>query len=103
MSPTHPGVMYVALQDEFLKSTDFGVTWTRLGRAPKNLVAFTVHPRRADELYAILSDGALLKTTDGGTTWEQLRFRDRQEEHFRSAVHADERVARRPGVLNSLP
>jgi len=63
--------MYVAMRDGLFKTTDAGKTWKSVGNGLKNLAAVAVNPRGPNEVYAATADGVILKSTDGGTTWER--------------------------------
>lgn len=86
ISPTSPSTLYAAgghgTDGELvLKSTDGGATWTRIlqGLPPDPLVFdLEIDPLDPATVYAVLSNGVIYKTTDGGTHWEVLSdaFRD---------------------------
>ena len=67
----NPKVMYVAMRDGLFKSTDAGRTWKALGNQLKNLAAVAVNPKRPNDVYVSTADGAIFKSSDGGTTWER--------------------------------
>jgi photosystem II stability/assembly factor-like uncharacterized protein len=69
--PGNPKIMYVAMRDGIFKSTDAGGTWKPVGRELKNLAAVIVNPRNTSEVYAASLDGAIVKSTNGGVTWER--------------------------------
>ncbi len=64
-------VMYVAMRDGLFKSTDAGRNWKALGDQLKNLTAVAVNPKRPSNVYVSTADGAIFKSSDGGTTWER--------------------------------
>lgn len=72
-APRDPRALYAAMPDGLFYSTDAGTTWTTLGRGLANLTAVVVNPRQPAELYAVSSDAALFRSSDGGATWEPLR------------------------------
>ena len=71
VDPENPRVMYVAMRDGLLKTTDAGRTWKSVGQGLTNLTALAVNPKRPAEVYAATADGVIFKSTDGGMTWEQ--------------------------------
>ena len=64
--------MYAATRDGLFKSTDAGESWKPAG-TPKNLAAVAVSPKRTSEVYAATVDGQLLRSVDGGMTWERQK------------------------------
>ena len=73
VSPDDPKVMYVALRDGLLRSTDAGGSWKPVGEGLKNLAAVTVNSRKPNEIYAAAADGVIYRSADGGTRWERQR------------------------------
>ena len=71
VDPTNAKVMYVVMREGLFKSTDAGETWRAAGKAPKNLAAVAVNPARPTEVYAATTEGVILRSPDGGTTWER--------------------------------
>ena len=71
VSPADPKVMYVAMRDGLLKSTDAGETWKPVGRGLQNLAAVIVNSRKPNEVYASTADGVIFRSSDGGMTWER--------------------------------
>jgi photosystem II stability/assembly factor-like uncharacterized protein len=63
--------MYAASRDGLFKSVDAGARWTRVGKGLRNLAAVAVHPRRPAEVYVATMDGVILRSRDGGTTWQR--------------------------------
>jgi photosystem II stability/assembly factor-like uncharacterized protein len=58
------------------KSTDGGVTWSKLLPEPLVGTRVVVDPSNPDVLYAPDTTGRLLKSTDGGATWTLQPVRD---------------------------
>ena len=92
LDPTNPNIIYVGtgdpnisgsafIGDGVYKSTDAGVTWTHLGLTAERIISKiavnTLHP---NIVYAAAMgipflptpDRGLYKSTDGGTTWNQV-------------------------------
>lgn len=71
--PNDPQTLYVTHEQDLLRTTDGGATWTRLNadsdRGSYNDVAFD--PRDAKVLYASMTT-RVLRSIDGGSTWERL-------------------------------
>lgn len=74
---------YPMLGDGLYKSTDGGTTWTNLGpTAPRIITKIILHPTNPGIIYVGTmglpfernNDRGLYKTTDGGTTWQQVLF-----------------------------
>lgn len=80
VNPREASVIHVVLGDELLKSADAGRRWSAIGPVITNLAALAVNPKRPAEMYVVSDDGAFFKTTDGGTTWEQLTERTGRDE-----------------------
>lgn len=98
VSESDPNVLYVGMGettirgdvshgDGVYKSTDAGKTWRHLGLADTRYIAkIRVHPRNPDVVYVAALGHAfgpnqqrgVFRSTDGGTTWEQVLFRSAQ-------------------------
>lgn len=70
--PTKTPVMFAALVDGVWKSWDGGNTWQRLVNTP-GITALAVHPRKSELVFAGTEDGKLLRSPDGGGSWETVR------------------------------
>src|SRR3546814_20882590 len=55
---------------ELQKSTDGGLSWSRVGPAPEGLIGLATSSIDADRLYATTRSG-LLVSTDGGRGWRR--------------------------------
>ena len=96
LSPSNPNVIYVGsgegLQrpdlstgDGIYKSTDAGKTWTHLGlRDGQQIPQIAVDPKNANRLFVAVmghpygpnAERGLFRSTDGGTTFEKVLFKD---------------------------
>ncbi|HVR98930.1 MAG TPA: hypothetical protein VMW27_20085 [Thermoanaerobaculia bacterium] len=65
-----PSTLYLASYLFFFKSTDRGMTWTRIGRAPADAVQRLVLAAPGT-LYAA-NLGGIYRSTDDGVTWQDL-------------------------------
>ncbi|MBC7262255.1 MAG: hypothetical protein H5T63_09590, partial [Chloroflexi bacterium] len=75
ISKVQPYLMYIATEEGVYKSTDAGLTWTKLGLATegRRVNAITLYPGDEDVLFAGLQYGAACYTVDGGTSWRPMR------------------------------
>jgi photosystem II stability/assembly factor-like uncharacterized protein len=94
--PTNPNIVYIgtgepnnrqtaSFGDGIYKTTDGGKTFTRLGLAETQTIArIVIDPKNPETVY-VASPGHLFgpnpergvyKTTDGGKTWQQIKFID---------------------------
>ena len=94
MDPNNPRIIYAAIWEALrtpwsltsggpdsglFKTTDGGDSWTELTRNPgmpqgvQGRIGVAVSPARQDRVWAIVEaeDGALLRSDDGGATWER--------------------------------
>jgi photosystem II stability/assembly factor-like uncharacterized protein len=97
VAPGHPQIVYVGMGehaprgvmtshgDGVYKSTDGGRTWKHLGlELTQHIARIRIHPDNPDivyvaaqgQLYGPNPERGVYKTTDGGTTWEQVLFVD---------------------------
>ena len=96
LAPSNPDVLYVGMGeacfrgdasegDGVYKSSDGGKTWMHVGlAATKQIARIRVDPRNPDVAYvAAFGDGfgpsadrGVYKTTDGGTSWRKVLYRD---------------------------
>lgn len=74
-------VLYTALQNKVWKSNDCTRTWRAVyydTRADIHVSAVAVDPANSNVVYAGLSGGDLIKSTDAGTSWSTIRrFNDK--------------------------
>ena len=68
VSKADPRIIYGAWGD-IQKSTSGGLSWARVGPAPKGLIDLAASSKSGDTLYAATQTG-LKRSTDGGKTWQ---------------------------------
>ena len=67
------GTLYVInANGNFLKSTDGGKTWTRLGQGLTNAARIQFDPTNANKLYVLTQSLGFYKSIDGGLTFTRL-------------------------------
>jgi photosystem II stability/assembly factor-like uncharacterized protein len=72
--PGHPGTVFAAGWGAgVIRSSDGGITWHRAARRPAWLGMITVDPLGSGTLYGNFN-GALLRSTDGGSSWKWRFF-----------------------------
>lgn len=87
VSTAAPDQIYVMTEDGMSRSTDRGQTWTILPETVKSRLdirparsgtvrAVAIDPKQADVVYAGSHTGKLFKSTDAGSVWTELPYRD---------------------------
>jgi photosystem II stability/assembly factor-like uncharacterized protein len=84
VSPHDPKVLYAALSPAFrsvdgaiYRSSDVGKTWQRFDHgvtAEATMMAVTVNPRDAWQVYGLTKTGQVFGTQDGGISWVERRL-----------------------------
>lgn len=70
VDPDRAGTVYVTASDRVYRSTDFGGTWTPLGRPDVNGMSGMVLVAGTPPVLVVGSyDGGIRRSADGGTTW----------------------------------
>lgn len=109
-------VLYAGTEPvSLLRSTDGGASWEELpqiGRvpgtekwtfpAPPHLAhtkSLAVDPRDGRTLYAAIEQGALLKSTDGGESWEEISSYESPDDFVYHDIHQIVPVPARPGRI----
>ena len=72
VDPTNPKVMYVAMRNGLLKSTDAGASWKPIGKELKNMTSIAVNSKKPTDIFAAAFEGAIFKSDDGGVKWERV-------------------------------
>lgn len=74
VSPTDANVAWAGSQTGGFATRDGGATWTALGGGfPAALItAIVLDPGNASTMYAVGTDGAVVKSTDAGATWTSI-------------------------------
>ncbi len=70
--PRNPNVFYAVSSGAGVKSVDGGNTWTALTIASKQVEQFVVDPSNDQNVYAAALDLGVLKSADGGVTWNPI-------------------------------
>lgn len=82
--PGDPSVMYLGTAPgEIYRSIDGGESWRRLAAAtmgsnevtmsfPTRVIALAADPNFPDEIYAALEVAGVIRSSDGGDTWEEI-------------------------------
>jgi photosystem II stability/assembly factor-like uncharacterized protein len=96
VSETNPDIVWIGMGetcirgnilpgDGVYKSTDAGKTWTHIGFGNSDAIAkIRVHPKNPDVVFVASfgkyggpsEERGIFKTTDGGTTWRKVLYRD---------------------------
>ncbi len=66
-----PQAIFTAFREGIYRSADGAKTWAILNGGPSGVVALTIHPERPEVLYAATGEGAVYRSEDGGTSWQQ--------------------------------
>ena len=67
IDPQNPGTLYINAAGSILKTIDAAAHWSGLGAPSVALLA--VDPTNSSTLYGTINNTLLLKSTDGGVTW----------------------------------
>jgi photosystem II stability/assembly factor-like uncharacterized protein len=68
IDPRRPQNLFAVAGEELFRSTDRGVTWTKVPTSTLGLRHLEIDPVRSQRLYAI-SGNRLLRSDNGGRTW----------------------------------
>ena len=68
--PVNPRVFYAATAYGLWKSLDKGVNWSKVNPYPYIVNAFVIDPKDTKKIYIATDRGGLLKSVDGGATFE---------------------------------
>ena len=82
--PHDPQIIYVGGEDtKLFRTNDAGTTWDRVPIdvtfpsvtmtprvLPKRILSIAIDPNRPDDIYAAVEVGGLIRSRDGGLTWE---------------------------------
>lgn len=70
IDPATPQNIYLAAPDGLFRSADGGLAWEALPvRLNSEPLALTLDPHDPTRLFALLADGTLMQSEDGGTSW----------------------------------
>ena len=101
--PDDPETLYTGTTaGAVFRSTNAGARWEKLGTLipeghcdmgfPTRVIRMTADPAAPDELYAGLEVGGVIRSLDGGETWEDCNrdlLRLSREKHLRSRIGSD--------------
>lgn len=71
-SPTEKDTVYAATQNGLKVSTDQGSTWANTGLDRSTVMAVVINPANPSEMIASTQSQGLLKSSDGGKTWQAV-------------------------------
>ncbi|MCP4633436.1 MAG: hypothetical protein GY855_10965 [candidate division Zixibacteria bacterium] len=86
-SPENPNEVYAALKGfpgPICKSVDFGENWERIGLVEGTALNLSVDPVDSDIIY-VTAGSKVLKTTDGGQSWNEYVFVNSEEDYYSNA------------------
>lgn len=66
----NPKAMWGGTQQGLLKSVDGGLTWTPTPGIREDILALARHPLEPKKFYALTPKGKIIKSEDGGNTWQ---------------------------------
>lgn len=69
VAPSHQNTVYLAVENQIIKSENGGRLWIVAGEMPSRVLALTVSPSDPGVLYAGTESNALFTSIDGGLTW----------------------------------
>lgn len=72
IAPTTPTTIYAGTALGVLKSADAGDTWCRVPDVRRFVSALVVDPNAPSTVYAASGAGGILRSTDGGATWQPI-------------------------------
>ena len=70
VDPTNSARVYAGGEDSIYRSGDYGTTWLRSYVGPHNMWALAIDPRNPRTLYAASTETGVLRSTDGGVSWD---------------------------------
>jgi len=66
----NPKVIFGGTQGGILKTSDEGLTWSLVGGVQGDVIALARHPVDPRKFYGVTAKGNILKSEDGGNTWQ---------------------------------
>jgi len=70
IDPENPKVILGGTQQGMLKTTDEGLTWSPVEGVWEDVLALARHPIEPRKFYGLTTEGNILKSQDGGNTWQ---------------------------------
>lgn len=70
----NPAIVYAGTAEgNFMKSSDYGTSWSTIKRAENKIKKITVDPYDSRTLYVATQDNGIFKSSDQGDTWSQIK------------------------------
>ncbi|HWP48645.1 MAG TPA: hypothetical protein VNM22_15930 [Candidatus Limnocylindrales bacterium] len=70
IDPENPKVILGGTQQGMLKTVDEGLSWSPVEGVREDILALARHPVESRRVYALTARGNILKSQDGGNTWQ---------------------------------
>jgi photosystem II stability/assembly factor-like uncharacterized protein len=70
IDPENPKTLFSGTKQALLKTTDEGLTWSSVEGIKESVMALAQHPMDPKKFYGLTAKGNLLKSQDGGGTWQ---------------------------------
>lgn len=69
--PQSPSTLYAGLREGVFKTSDGGKSWRQVTSEVSDAIV-AVHPGRSNIVYAASDDGTLVRSEDGGESWQRV-------------------------------
>ena len=75
ISSNNPNKIYmIGIESRLYKSLNGGANWTDITPAAISPSRISINPHDAENMYLVNGQGNPLETTDGGSTWHELKY-----------------------------